>query len=271
MPDETQEGQGLDDKSLFAGATAPDPAAAETPPPETPPAETKPPETPPTGEKPPEEQIPSWRLREEAEARRRAEERVNALEGQLRDIAARLGGQQPPAEKKQVSFYENPEEAISTMIVEAVSPFAEQTRKSLDVVSRMIANQAHTKKIVDEAEAAFIKAAEDRTLDPADWHRVGASANRYDEVVSWHKRQKTLAAVGDDPDAFFTNKLAERLKDATFAGELLEKIRGVAAANGQGQSFQMPPSLSRQPSAAGNKESLGDMSDASLFAFARSK
>jgi hypothetical protein len=58
-----------------------------------------------------------------------------------------------------------------------------------------------------------------------------------------------------------------RMADPQFQAKVLEKVRGDAPKRPAVTS--LPPSLSKATAAAGNREEpLGDMSDASLFAYA---
>jgi hypothetical protein len=232
----------------------PSPSPAESPAP-VPPPEAKPPEAPETA-------IPSWRLREEADARRTAEDRARALEARLTEIQQHLQQSQ-----KQPDFFENPNAATEALIARHMQPIVENTRQQLMYMGKMVASTMHGADKVDEAERAFLEARDRATLDPADYERVVQSPNRYDAVVQWHRRQSVLSSVGDDPAAWFEKQLEARMADPQFQAKMLEKVRGDAAKRPAATS--LPPSLSRATAAAGNREEpLGDMSDASLFAYA---
>jgi hypothetical protein len=255
------------DQQLLSEALAPPappqggvPAEAQaTTPPPAPPPEASP--SPPPGV-PVEAPIPSWRLREEAEARRVAEDRARTLEGRLNEIAAHLRQQQKPPD-----FFENPQQATQDLILQAIRPYAEETRKSMMAMGRMVASTVHGADKVDAAERAFLEARNTETLDPVDYERVVQSPNRYDAVVQWHKRQTVLSSVGDDPAAWFEKQLETRLADPKFQASLLEKVRGSAAS--RPSETRLPPSLSRSTAAASNGSGdIGDLSNQSLFAHA---
>jgi hypothetical protein len=212
----------------------------------------------------PEAAIPSWRLREEAEARRAAETRAGQLEERLQQIVAHLRQQEKPPD-----FFENPNKATEDIITRAMQPYAEETKRTLMYMGKMIANTAHGADKVDAAEQSFLKARAEGTLDPADYERVVQSPNRYDAVVQWHKRNTVLASVGDDPTAWFDKQLEAKLADPAFQASLLEKVRTSAATRPGITS--LPPSLSKVTAAASNNDTkVGDMSDQSLWAHARS-
>lgn len=240
-------------QSPDAGAA---PGAQEAPPPAQPP-ETLQPQAPGAPES-----IPSWRLREEAEARRVAEDRARILEGRLNEIAAHLRQQQKPAD-----FFTDPTQATQELILRTIQPYAEETRKNLMAMGKMVASTTHGADKVDAAERAFLEARANESLDPVDYERVVQSPNRYDAVVQWHKRQTVLSSVGDDPAAWFEKQLEQRLADPKFQASLLEKVRGSAAT--RPSETRLPPSLSRTTSAASNGGGgIGDLSNQSLFAHA---
>jgi len=242
---------------------------AQVTPPAEPPAEPEPapppaPEPPPPAAvEPPEPGVPTWRLREEAEGRRAAEDRARALESRLNEIATHLR----QAEKKP-DFFENPDKATEEIIQRYLRPVVEQQNATTMYNSKLIAETRHGQDKVAEAEQAFLDARAQQTLDVADYERVVQSPNRYDAVVQWHRKQATLAAVGDDPNAWFEKKLAEKMADPTFQASMLDKVRGSAAS--RPSETRLPPSLSKTTASAGNTEKMGDMSHDSLFRYAMS-
>lgn len=239
-------------------ALTPEPAPSPEPAPEPPKPEPEP-------APPPEPGIPSWRLREEAEARRQAEDRARALDQRLREITAHVQQQQKPPD-----FFENPSQATQMLIAHAIQPFVEESRRQADdyrrglmYMGKMVASSLHGEDKVDAAEQEFLKQMRAETLDPADYERVVQSPNRYDAVVQWHKRQSVLSSVGDDPAAWFEKQLESRMADPTFQAKMLERVQAGAA--GRPPMTRLPPTLSKSTAAADNAAPLGDLSDASLF------
>jgi hypothetical protein len=249
-------------QELFQQAVTPPPAAEPAPAPEAPAPEAQPEAQPAAAQQPPAEPpgqgIPAWRLKEEIEARRGAEERLRKLEEQMRQHQA----QQTPA--AQPSFFDDPNRATQELIVRTLQPYAQQTQQQLMAMGQMMANTVHGADVVTKAEEAFLEAMNNRSLDPADYERVVQAPNRYDAAVQWYKNQSVLSTVGADPAAWFEAQLEQRLADPKFQASLLEKVRAGAAA--QPGTVKLPPSLSRataaQPNAGGGS---GDGSDASLW------
>lgn len=253
------------EQQVFEFARAPEvpmeppPQEAETPPSaaEAPPPSAEPPIADPAA-------VPSWRLREEAEARRVAEDRARELELRLAEITTHLRQQQPP---KKPDFFESPETATEAILQRYITPFVEEQRKATMALGKMVAASVHGADKVDEAEKAFLEARRDQTLDTMDYERVVQAPNRYDAVVQWHKRQAVLSSVGDDPVAWFEKQLEARLADPKFQASLLEKVKTSSKPGPTKSVVELPPSLSRTTAAAGNgQEQIGDLSDASLFA-----
>src|SRR5262245_13577511 len=249
-------------------------AAPEVPPQEAPPEpkpEQPPPAPPPEPLQPPpaaEAAIPSWRLREEAEARRLAEDRARQLEDRLNQVAAHLQQSQ-----KAPDFFENPDAATQAAVMRALQPFAQEYQRAQESQrqermynGRLIAETVHGADKVSAAEQAFLNARDKESLDPADYERVVASPNRYDAVVKWHQRQSVFESVGTDPQAWLEQQLEARMNDPQFQAKVLERARTGAAKSPS--AVNLPPSLSRVPSAQGNSDRSGDMSDQSLFNFA---
>lgn len=244
---------------------APPPPSPGVPPPAEPKPGTLPPEPPPPAATTPEG-VPSWRLREEAEARRVAEDRARQLESRLAEVAAHLQQQQKPPD-----FYSEPDKATEAVLLRYLQPYAEETRKERMYNNKLLAGALHGTDKVEEAETAFLEARANETLDPVDYESVVQSPNRYDAVVKWHKKRSTLAAVGDDPVEWFNKQLEKSMADPQFQAKMLERIQGAAAA--RPSETRLPPTLSRSTGVAptnGAGRQPGDGSDNSLWSFATS-
>jgi len=247
--------------------TPPDPASATTPAPEAPQPPPDSPPTEPTAVPPPppeapETTIPSWRLREEADARRAAEDRARALEGRLAEISKHI-----QQNTKQPDFFDNPDAATQNLIARTLEPYIQSNEARMMYMGRMVAQAVHGSNSVNEAERAFMEAHDAKTLDPVDYERVVQSPNRYDAAVQWHKTRSILNSVGSDPAAWFDRQLEEKMSDPKFQAQMLERVQKGAAS--RPSTTRLPPSLSRSTAVASSApEPVGDMSDRSLFDFA---
>jgi hypothetical protein len=251
------------DAQVFQQALAPEPQPAPAPEPQPTP-ETPPPSPPgaPQGELPLKdaEGVPSWRLREEAESRRQAEDRARQLEERLNQLQQHL-----QQSTKQPDFFDDPNKAVNETIARVLTPVLESVHRNQMAMGRMVAESVHTPDGVAQAEQAFLEAMSDQSLDPMDYERVVQSPNRYDAVVRWHKRQSVLGQVGEDPNAWFEHQLEQRMADPQFQAKWMERVRTDAAK--RPPVTELPPSLSGVTAARGNADTVqGDMSDASLWA-----
>jgi hypothetical protein len=235
-------------------------------------AEAKEPEptAPDTPKDKPDAMVPSWRLGEVSEERRRwqaeAEQHKRDLEDTRRRMAA-LEQQQRQATQKPVEVPDllaDPN-AFTSHIQETV----EQRIRNIE--ANFSFRLAHTmnKDVFEKAYSEMVSRAErgDRSAVQA----VMGSPDPGQALISWYKRDQTIAKVGDDPDAWFEKRKAELLDDEAFLAQAMEKARAKAngdQANGSRPNVKLPPSLSRLPSAGSHAEQGGDMSDASLFNYA---
>jgi len=192
------------------------------------------------------------------------------VEERLNQVLMHLQQQQPQKPKAPATFFEDPYQETSQMIMRAIQPFVEEQRKGQMAMGRSIAAMVHGQETVDKAEDAFLRARNEQTLDVADYERVVQASNRYDAVVDWYKRHNSYSVVGGDPQAWLEKAMEERMADPKFQAAFLERIRGDAAK--RPGTVDIPPSLSRITSAQSTSErTVGDLSDASLWAYATGK
>jgi hypothetical protein len=138
----------------------------------------------------------------------------------------------PPQQPQQApDFFDDPAKATQHL----VAPHFQQFEQVLMANAKLVAGVKFGDDEVDKAEKAFISAVQSQRLDPADYHKVVNSPNRYAAAVQWHKRQQAQAEIGDDPAAF-----KERVRQEVLA----ELQNGGAAPNGQqAQALNLPSNL----------------------------
>jgi hypothetical protein len=289
------------DKELFESAIAPD-APAETPETTEQPASTteqprdeqgrfaskaETPETPATQEQTPpaaetpaqappaqqqqEANVPSWRLREEREAREAAERRASDIHRQFLEVQARLPQQQP---QQRPDLYENPDAFVEHGVRQQVDPVRAQFGELKEYYSRQFAVQKHGQEKVDAAFNAVEQGLAKRDPETiATYMRVMQSMDPYGEIVQWHQQRTVYSQIGNDPNAWLEKQLQERLKDPTFQAKMLQQIQASQQSpNGSQRQpnnlVQLPPSLNKVPSAAAAGDDPSDASDAALFRYA---
>lgn len=234
-----------DERGRFAPKTVAEQEAEQAAVAETPPAATEQPKDATHG-------IPPWRLKEEADARRAAEERASNQERELADLRRQFQAIQKQSEPKPVSpdLYENPEGFVDHRNSQAIEPIKNEISQLREYYSQRDAVREHGAEKVEAACKALDKSL--RSRDPeatAVYQRAMSSIDPFGDIMRWHKKQTIFSTIGDDPDAFVERQIEERLKDPTYQAKMLERIRGTAQAR-PSTVTPLPPSLNRATSAA---------------------
>jgi hypothetical protein len=243
--------------------------------PEPKPVEPKPAE-PKSGEPPaqkttdPDAPVPPGRLREEADARRRAERERDDLRSRLEALTRQPPQQQPTQQPQKVDLFENP----SGFIKQEVSPFFEQFRQELQFTREAMSLDNAIARHGDDKVMAARQALEQgmQRGDQNIWglyNRAMQSHDPYGVIVKWHHDRETLNSIGGDLESFRKKTREEALNDPEFLKAANERLR--AAANGK--SVNRPvvmPSVPNMPSlsnigAGGGDEQQTEPSDEQLF------
>lgn len=275
---ETPIEQPRDDQGRFAPKEEAEAKPAEVKPAEAKPAEPQPeakqavPEDDKTGN------VPSWRLREEREAREAALRRVDeesraryALQSQLQDMQRQMERLQAPKQEP-VDFFTDPNAAFKQQL----SPFEQRFESLASEVrlntSKAMAVSLHGAQPVMEMEQAIEKAmaANDPDMMPLA-AQMRASNDPVSVAMKWHQSRKLWETTGGDPDAYRQRVLDEAMKNPEFQAKVIELARGQAPAQSSSRpNIQLPPSLNKA-SGSGSSTVSGedaDMSDRALFAHA---
>lgn len=232
----------------------------------TEPVQTQPPEqAQPQGQPKPEEaHVPSWRLREVNEAREAAERRAHDALSRAteyeRQLAAMRQQQAPKPEPV------DPWADLPGALQQNRSEFS-QTVSQVRLEARFEQSEMLMRdKLGDEKFNDLRQWGLERSKDPAFEAKIMNSRHPWSEVARLRQQEDVLSKVGGDVDAFRAKILEDALKDQTFLGKAVEAFRGQSRPQ---TTVQIPPSINRQTSAASPHEEQGDMSDASLFAYAK--
>lgn len=220
------------------------------------------------------DRIPSWRLREVSEARRAeatraeaAERRAADLERQFNELRQRMPAPEAPKPAEVPDPLMDPQGYQKHIEGSFEQRLVAQARE----FSFQLAHQKHGTLFDEAFEAGKVAAAHGDVQFLA---AMNNSRQPGETLVSWHRQQKTMQQVGNDPNAWFEQQLEERIaKDQAFAGKVLKRIQtGVASPVNGSQSnarpasvVQLPPSLSRTASAAASDADDNDVSDEALF------
>lgn len=205
--------------------------------------------------------IPPWRLREEAEARRAAEERAAQYERQLAEMRAQQQqNRQPPTPAPNV--FEDPD-GYTNYVQQQQASQLNQTRleQRFELSETLIRD-----KMGDEKFEDLRRWAQGRTQDPAFEAKLLASKHPWGEAAKIYQQEQVLSQVGSDPNAWFEKQLEERMsKDPTFQTKLMERIRGTVQQQRPAPITQLPPSLNKATAAAPMDSDGEDLSDAGLL------
>ena len=235
------------------------------------PAEPKPGEAPAQRTAEPDAPVPPGRLREEAEARRRAERERDDLRSRLDALERmRQPPQQPAQQPQKVDLFENP----SGFIKQEVSPFFDQFRQELQFTREAMSLDNAIARHGDDKVMAARQALEQgmQRGDPNIWglyNRAMQSHDPYGVIVKWHHDRETLNSIGGDLDSFRKKTREEALNDPEFLKAAIERAKGAA----NGKSVNRPvvmPSVPNMPSlsnigAGGGDEQQTEPSDEQLF------
>ena len=152
--------------------------------------------------------VPIQALDAERGRRKEIEERHERELKELRDQLAALSKPQQATQQPQPvappEIFEDPDGYIRHQL----TPVQQQMMDMREFVSENMAVTAHGADAVNEAKQAI-----EQVAATPDGQRVIAemlqSQHPYDALMKWHKKQKAMAEVGDDPEAYFQRRLQE--------------------------------------------------------------
>jgi hypothetical protein len=239
-----------------------------------------------------EGRVPPGRLREANERARAAEAERDTLKAAadkrdadtraqldlvMRELAALKTAPRPepvkpadPVKPQRPDIFENPDgvyDFLERAIRDAVTPITQQTQNQRVETSLAIAHAVH-KDVFEKAYGAMTALNPQDPEARATVQRIMAAPNPGDAMISWHKRNQTLAEVGDDPTAYRERIAKETreaaMKDPEFRKALLAEMRGEAANGADGQPRNVTK-LPRSLAAAGGSNAGADRVDPNAF------
>lgn len=135
-------------------------------------------------------------------------------------------------------------------------------------MSLRMAHRTH-REAFTEAYAAAVDAM--RSGDHVLGMRMTSSNDPGETLIQWHREQKTMREVGNDPSAYRQKLLDEALKDPAYLAKAIEAAKASAAnpqANGSNPIVRLPPSLANAARGDAHESSDLDMSNEGLFRYA---
>jgi hypothetical protein len=186
-------------------------------------------------------QVPSWRVREINEEKRRIAEENERMKAELAEF--RRAQQQRQPERKEPEKANRPDPLLDP------DGYAKQVRE--DIRSELL-NERREESLQKAAEdhpddfkAAYTLA--QQRIDPALRARMQESRDPGKTLLTWYREQKTVQEVGSDPKAWFEKQLEERMKDPAFLAKAVELARGQAQPSSQHRNgrprVELPPTL----------------------------
>jgi hypothetical protein len=218
----------------------------------------------------PDGNIPSFRLREESEARRRAEQELSELRAQIAAFKVSQQQQQPP--QKKLDIFDDPSAFVRQEMQPVIQQLQAEYRLTLERQSTENAQRFYGHETVDNAYNTMAMGM--RNSDPQAWavyHSAMGSHDPFGVITRWFVDRKTLNTIGGDLNAYKKSVLEQAMHDPEYQRQVFNAARGGATAqiNRPVQQVSqpatpLPPSLS-EIGAAGGDELIQDASDEALF------
>jgi hypothetical protein len=211
--------------------------------------------------------VPSSRLREESEARRRLERERDELRARLAAYEVQPRPQTTP--EKKLDVFDNP----SAFVQQEVTPLLQRMEERMQAQTEsMSANFAATYYGADKVNAARNALQQGLFAGDPNATAVHQAALRHPDpyglITRWHMEREMLSQIGGDLEQYNQRTLQEALKNPEFLKQALAAAKGQATTqiNRPVTQSTVPtlPSLS-DIGAAGGDEGPTEASDEALF------
>lgn len=176
----------------------------------------------PARQEPEQTRVPLAELLAEREKRQRYEAQVAEFQRQFEQLQQQREQQAPP------DLFVDPENYLRHQM----QPYERQMQQMRAEMhhammhnARMAAAATLGADKVKDAEEAYNRAVNDRTIDSATAHRINASPNPFEAAVEWRRQQLVLQEVGSDPAAYRRWVLDEALKDPAYLARAMDAHR----------------------------------------------
>jgi len=212
--------------------------------------------------------VPSWRLAEEAQRRREAEQRYHELERQIRDLqlqAARQVQSQQQAPEP-IDPFADPQGFAQT-----IQQQFEQRLAAMQLEQSLRFSRLQNGEVFDKAYEAFLDHAT-RTRDMATYQRVMQSGDPGQALVDWYKQQELQKELGGtDLKTFLEKQREEWMKDPAVQAKVIEQFKASQQARPTNTVTSVPPSLSRATAAQSAHEEIDVRDGRGMYAYATAK
>jgi len=241
---------------------APEAEAEPQPQAEIKPEQSAEPAQPQNQQQPSQDSIPAWRLREEAEARRRLEAELASLRQQ---VTAKTAEPKPAPDVFQdpAAFLNHGVDLATRQAQQSIDPIKQQLNQMRESFSQMMATQRFGADKVQTAYQSLGQAiqANDPEAVMVYGRMMNGSMDPYGDMMAWHQRRSVWTETGGNLEAY-RNKIVEEarqkaLEDPEFLQKAIEAARGTARNVIQKPVPANPkplPSLNRATAAADDDE-----------------
>ena len=238
-PTEAKAERSRDDKGRFASAS-PEPTSQEAPQESSGEIAISP-----EPEAKDEGRIPSWRLKEEAERRREAEQQLSELKNEFRQMQMQWMAQQRQPQAPQVpqeapDIFADPQGFIQNL----QTSFDDRIKTVQLENSLRFAHYTHGDKF-NEAYQNFTDHVA-KTRDQATYQRVMASPDPGEALVQWQREQELAKQLnGKDLGSFLSEYEQQLLAKPEFQAKVIEAFKATQQQSQPSNTINLPPSLSR--------------------------
>jgi hypothetical protein len=207
-------------------------------------------------------QVPSWRVREINEEKRRFAEENERLKAEMAEL--RRTQQQRQPEKKEDAADDGPDPLLDPKGY--AKRVRDEIREELLAERREDSLQRAAKAYKDEFSSAYEMA--QKQIDPALRAKMQASRDPGETLIEWYRDQKTRAEIGGDLASYKQRLREEALKDPEFRKQAMEAWRSDAQPQSNGRPrVELPPTLNgaSRANASLRSDATSDVSDRELF------
>lgn len=208
--------------------------------------------------------VPSWRLAEEAERRRSAEQALNELRNEFQMLRMQMQQPQqaPTVPQEAPDIFADPQAFVQNL----TGTFEQRMNQLRLENSLRFAHHAHGEKF-NEAYNEFTNYVA-QSRDQATYQRVMASHDPGEALVQWHKEQSLQKELGgSDLKTFLEKQREEWLKDPAVQAKVIEAFRATQQARSPSNLTSVPPSLSKAAAARSAHDEDGN-SGADIYSYA---
>jgi hypothetical protein len=213
--------------------------------------------------------VPSWRLAEESQRRRDAEQALNDLRNEMRQIQMQIQMQNRPMQQQEaapeVDIFADPQGFVQTIRSEYQREL--QALRLENSLER--ADQRHG-DVFRRAYDAFTNHITN-TRDQATYQRVMMSGDPGKSLVDWYNHEELSKQLGgSDLQSFLEKQKQEWMKDPAYQAQVIEAFKATQQAQPTTKVTNLPPSLSKAPAGqSAHDGTINSMADVYKYATGR--